>query len=136
MSTGIHRRIRFHSADRRKVLTQESAKEETSPGRIPRVARLMALAIQMETLIASGRVACYADAARLAHVTRARMTQIMNLTRLAPDIQEAVLFLAPVVKGRDPVTERDLRPIAAEFNWSKQRELWARLIGSGQRVTH
>ena len=116
MSADIHRRIRFHSVDRRKVLKQESANEETSPGRIPRVARLMALAIQMETLIASGRVACYADAARLAHVTRARMTQIMNLTQLAPDIQEAVLFIAPVLKGRDPVTERDLRPIAAELN--------------------
>jgi len=96
----------------------------------------MALAIQMEALIASGRVACYADAARLAHVTRARMTQIMNLTRLAADIQEAVLFLAPVVKGRDPITERDLRPVAAELNWTKQRELWARLIGSEQSVTH
>ncbi len=132
MNVGIHRRIRFHSANRRKVLKQESANEETPPGRIPRVARLLALAIRMEGLIASGRVACYADAARLAHVTRARMTQIMNLTRLAPDIQEAVLFLTPVVKGRDPVTERDLRPIAAEFNWTKQRHLWARLIGSEQ----
>jgi len=76
------------------------------------------------------------DAARLAHVTRARMTQIMNLTQLAADIQEAVLFLAPVLKGRDPVTERDLRPIAAEYNWTKQRELWTRLIGSEQSVTH
>jgi hypothetical protein len=60
------------------------------------------------------------------------MTQIMNMTRLATDIQEAVLFLTPVVRGRDPVTERDLRPIAAEFNWTKQRELWARLIGTEQ----
>ncbi len=92
MSTGIHRRIRFHSKDRRKVLIQESANEETLPGRIPRVARLMALAIRMEALIASGRVACYADAARLAHVSRARMTQIMNLTRLAPDIQVCAQF--------------------------------------------
>ncbi len=132
MSAGIHRRIRFHSAGRRKVLIQESANEETPPGRIPRVSRLMALAIRMEALIASDRVACYADAARLAHVTRVRMTQIMNLTRLAPDIQEAVLFLTPVVKGRDPVTERDLRPITAELHWSKQRKLWARLIGSEQ----
>ncbi len=132
MSADIHRRIHFYSAGRRKVLIQESENKETSPGRIPRVARLLALAIRMEELIASGRVACYADAARLAHVTRARMTQIMNLTRLAPDIQEAVLFLTPVTKGRDPVTERDLRPIAAEFNWTKQRELLTRLIGSDQ----
>ncbi len=132
MSASIRRRVRFHTAGRRKVLTQDSAKDETPQGRIPRVARLLALAIRMEELIASDRVECYADAARLAHVTRARMTQIMNLTLLAPDIQEAVLFLTPVVKGRDPVTEHDLRPITAEFNWIKQRELWSRLIGSDQ----
>jgi hypothetical protein len=64
------------------------------------------------------------------------MTQIMNLTQLAAEIQEEVLFLAPVVKGRDPVTERDLRPIAAKFNWTKQRKLWARLIRSEQSVIH
>ena len=128
MSASIHCRVRFHTAGRRKVLTQDSAKDETPQGRIPRVARLLALAIRMEELIDSGRVGCYADAARLAHVTRARMTQIINLTLLAPDIQEAVLFLDPVTKGRDPVTERDLRPITAELNWTKQRELWAHLL--------
>lgn len=51
-------------------------------GRVPRVARLMALAIHFEELVRSGAVADYATLARLGHVTRARMTQIMNLLSL------------------------------------------------------
>lgn len=54
-----------------------------------------------------------AELARLGHVTRARLTKIMNLLNLAPDIQGAVLFLPPTENGRDAVTERDLRPIEA-----------------------
>ena len=60
-------------------------------------------------------------------VSRARVTQIANLTLLAPDIQEAILFLDPVVKGRDPLTERDLRPLVAEPGWGRQRALWKAL---------
>ena len=56
--------------------------------------------------------------------SRARMTQIMNLTSLAPDIQEDLLYLSRVKHGRDPVTERDLRAIAAMKDWEKQRRMW------------
>jgi len=97
-------------------------------GRVPRVARLMALAIRFERLVRDGDVADYADLARLGHVTRARVTQIMNLLNLAPDIQEAILFLSPVENGRDPVTERDLRPIASIPDWRKQRVLWSQVV--------
>jgi hypothetical protein len=75
------------------------------PGRVPRISRLMALAIRFEGLLHAGEVADYAELARLGHVTRARVTQIMNLLNLAPDIQEAILFLAPVEAGHDPVKE-------------------------------
>ncbi len=67
------------------------------------------------------------ELADLGHVTRARLTQIMNLRFLAPDIQEAILFLDPVTSGRDPITERHLRPIAAEPGWRNQRRAWRRL---------
>jgi hypothetical protein len=87
----------------------------------------MALAIRCERLIAGGSIADQAELARLGHVTRARVTQIMNLLHLAPDIQEAILALPPVTEGRDPVTERDLRPIAAEVRWERQRVLWLAL---------
>ena len=55
------------------------------------------------------------------------MTQIMNLLHLAPDIQEAILFLPTVEQGRDPVTERDLRLIVAAADWRMQRKMWDRL---------
>ena len=122
-STAIHYRVRFQSAGRRKVLRPGDG-QDAPRGRIPRVARLLALAIRLEELIASGHVPNYAALARLVGVTRARVTQIANLTLLAPDIQEAILFLDPVVKGRDPITERDLRPLVAEPDWGRQRALW------------
>jgi hypothetical protein len=94
------------------------------PGRVPRVARLIALAIRLERLLAEGVARDYADLARLGGVTRARLTQIMNLTLLAPDIQEELLFLPRTLLGRDPVTEPQLRSIAAVPDWRKQRRLW------------
>ena len=69
-----------------------------------------------------------ADLAKLEHVTWARLTQIMAFLNLAPDIQEAILTMGPTESGRDPVTERDLRPIVAELDWGKQREVWGRSV--------
>ncbi len=99
-------------------------------GRIPRVARFMALAIRFDQLIREGHVADYAELARLAHVTRARMTQIMNLLMLAPDIQEAILFLARVEGGHDPIHLGQLQPIALVPDWRKQRRLWAEITST------
>ena len=82
-------------------------------GKMPRITRLMALAIKFEGLIRDGVVSDYADLARLGVVTRARMTQIMNLLNLAPDIQEEILFLPktlPWFKSRIPCE--------AEFGWA------------------
>jgi hypothetical protein len=87
----------------------------------------MALAIRFEQLLRDGVVTDQAELARLGHVTRARLTQIMNLLNLASDIQEKLLFLPPIDRGRDPVIERDLRPIAAIVDWRKQRGTWVRL---------
>ncbi len=126
-NASIHCRVRFGSADRRKVLRQEGVGQDEPRARIPRVARLMALAIRLEELIAAGHVPSYAGLARLVGVSRARLTQIANLTLLAPDIQEAILFLPPVVKGREPITERHLRPLVAEPDWQRQRAQWERL---------
>ena len=84
----------------------------------------MALAKRMDGLVRSGEVADYADIAWLGNVSRARVTQIMNLLHLAPEIQEALLFLPHTVKGRDPIRETHIRPIAAELEWRKQRRLW------------
>jgi hypothetical protein len=81
-------------------------------------------------MVRRGEVKDYAELARLGHVTRARVTQIMNLLNLAPDIQEAILFLPAVERGHDPVKEWQVRPIAAEAVWAKQRKRW-RTAGRG-----
>lgn len=96
-------------------------------GRVPRVSRLMALAIRFDHLLRRGLVKDQAELARLGHVSRARLTQIMNLLCLAPDIQEAVLFLPLTQRGRDPITERHLRMLAATPDWDTQRRLWQEL---------
>jgi predicted XRE-type DNA-binding protein len=81
----------------------------------------MALAIHFDRLIREGRVADQSELARLVHVTQPQMTQIMNLNLLTPDIQEALLLLPRVTRGRDPIREKTLRPIAAKANWCHQR---------------
>jgi hypothetical protein len=89
----------------------------------------MALAIRLDQLIREGAVADQAELARLGHVSRARLMQIMNLLQLAPDIQEELLFLPPHTRGCEAITERHLRPIAALPDWRGQRRRWRHLIG-------
>ena len=120
----------FRSGNRgRKRLEPGAAPEApvVERGRVPRLTRLMALAIRFDRLVREGQVADYADLARLGHVARARMTQIMNLLTLAPDIQEAILFLPRTVAGQDPISERQIRRIVAEPYWSQQRRIWCTL---------
>ena len=72
----------------------------------------------------------HAELADLGHVSRARISQIMNLLNLAPDIQEELLFLPRTERGRDPIHLRQLQPIAAIPDWKKQRLHW-RLLNAG-----
>ncbi len=105
----------------------EPVLQVTCEGRVPRVARLMALAIKIDGLIQSGAITDQAEAARLGHVSRARMTQIMNLLLLAPDIQDQVLNLPRTVRGHDPIAETHLRSIVREIEWARQRRMWQEL---------
>jgi hypothetical protein len=83
-------------------------------------------------LIADGDVRDYADLARLGHVTRAKLSQIMDLLLLAPDIQEEVLFQPAVESGDDPVHERQLRRIVATTDWGQQRRAWRDVGGTAR----
>ena len=94
------------------------------PGRVPRVARLMVLAIRFDGLIRSGAVKNQAELARLGHVSRARISQILSLLLLAPDIQEEILFLPVTKRGRAPILLCHLWPIAANPDWKCQRRKW------------
>lgn len=84
----------------------------------------MALAIYFDQLISESVVADQAEIARLGHVSRARVTQIMNLLNLAPGFQEELLFLQSTPLGRSAISERLLRPIAASPEWQNQRQIW------------
>ncbi len=123
--TKVHFRSGRHG--RKRLERGDAPVPPIESGRVPRVSRIMALAIRFEGLIRDGVVADQADLARLGHVSRARITQIMNLLYLAPDIQEQILFLPRIERGRDPIKEHQLRPIAAVADWRKQRKLWANL---------
>ncbi len=140
MSTGVTVTKQIHfsmrSRGRREMKPGPAPITETTPeGSVPRVSRLMALAIKMDGLIRSGAVPDQADIARIGHVTRARVTQILNLTLLAPDIQEAILFLPRVRRGRDPLRETHLREVAALADWSGQRRKWAQVLGKASVPT-
>jgi hypothetical protein len=92
---------------------------------VPRIARLMALALRCERLLREETIQDYAELARLGQVTRARMTQIIKLLDLAPDIQEQLLFLPPI----PGLNERNLRPLVARIDWREQRRLFQKIIG-------
>ena len=116
--------LEFRIAGRRGLPRSGADQIPTGAGRPPRIACLLALAHRFDELICSGIVKDYAELARLGHVTRARLTQIMNLLALAPEIQEYLLWLS---SNREcAMTERDLRRIAAEVRWDRQRALFLR----------
>ncbi|NUN01313.1 MAG: hypothetical protein HUU41_09380 [Bryobacteraceae bacterium] len=108
--------------------TESTATAVRRTGRYPRAAQVLALALQFQEMIDSGEVRDYADLARLGCVTRERISQIMILVWLAPDIQEAVLQLSPYT-GRAPFSEGALRRIAKIVNWDEQRQQWQRITG-------
>jgi hypothetical protein len=117
---------RDHS-NRRIMTSTQPAVQMVPTGRIPRVTRLVALAIHFDRLIRDGAIDDQSELARLCRITQPRATQIMNLLHLAPDIIEELLHLPRTTAGRDPINERLLRPVAAVSDWSRQRVMWKNL---------
>ena len=124
MLTAKHK-LEFKSGKRtaKTIVEAGTQPEQPTPARLPRINKMMALAIRFDHLIKSGQVSDQAELARVGHVSRARLTQIMDLNLLAPDIQEEILFLAKAGPGRELISERELRPIAAEADWKEQRRM-------------
>ena len=134
----VKRKVQFQRGrqGRRRITDPSSERNQMPSGRVPRISRLMSLAIRFDRLIQDGVVSDQSELARLAHVTQPRMTQIMNLLHLAPDIQETILFLPRITSGRDPIHEKLLRPIAAEASWLKQRGMWIQIATEEQSIRH
>jgi hypothetical protein len=93
-------------------------------GRLPRITQVLAMALQFQEMIDRGEIHRHADLARLGCVSRERISQMMVLTWLAPDIQEAILRLPQVPGGRFPITEGTLRKMARLPLWEDQRTQW------------
>jgi hypothetical protein len=118
-------RMDFHIRPRRQKGGAGPA--ELSTDRPPRVACLLALAHRFEGLLQTGTVRDYAELARLGHVSRARITQIMNLLDLAVPIQEHLLGVHPATGFPETITEKRLRQIVRETRWDRQLEVFHRL---------
>jgi hypothetical protein len=121
----VRRHVQFSNGERgRRRLRAAAPPAAPPPPAVPRISRLMALAIVLDELIHTGQVSSYHELASLCHVSRSRVCQIMALVELAPDIQEAILFLPP---DGPTVTERRLREILATADWHEQRAMWQHL---------
>ena len=111
--SGATVRSRFPVRRRAEVAEKRAAVGEAKAP--SRVARMLALAHHVERLIEAGELTGYAEAARVLGLTRARLTQVMNLLLLAPETQEALLI------GDLKVSEHTLRSVLGEADWEEQR---------------
>lgn len=109
-----YRSSRVHLSDR-------PPPPKPEPVRRPaKIARMLALAHHLQNAIDRGLVADHAAVARKLGLTRARVTQLLDLLLLAPDLQEAVLAME-AVDGVEPMAERTLRAVAHAGAWEEQR---------------
>jgi DNA invertase Pin-like site-specific DNA recombinase len=109
------------SRNRSQSTPLERGAGEAAPSPIPRISRLLALALRMEQMIQEGTVKSYSELARLGQVSAARITQVMNLLYLAPDIQEQILSRSPPMTG---LRESAVRKLSSVVGWSEQRDCW------------
>jgi hypothetical protein len=105
----------------------ETESSESNRGRLPRITQVLALAIHLDEMIRKGEAMDYADLARLGGLCRERVSQIMRLNYLAPDIQVELLYLPPSATGRYPISETAVRRIANLLSRPQQRERWLHL---------
>jgi hypothetical protein len=134
MSIIVEKTVDFNSRGRGHRQARASAELAGPVGpRVPHLVRLMALAIRCDTLVRSGEIKDYAELAEVAHVSRPRITQVMNLCILAPDIQEQILHMEARPRGRGAILLSHLQSLAAIPDWSKQRRRWRELQ---RRIAH
>jgi hypothetical protein len=98
-----------------------------NPGKIlikrePLLRQNLVLAYQIQELFEKEKAKNLRQVGQWLHMTHARISQIMNLLFLAPDIQEEILFSDEGKVLR--LTEHKIRKIPMEVNWAKQREMW------------
>ena len=88
----------------------------------------LVLAYQVENLFDKGKVKSLSEVAVWLNMCNARVSQVMNLLCLAPDIQKEILL--PRKESIKNITEYHIRLIAMESNWQKQIKMWQDLGGN------
>ncbi len=121
--TTVTRTVSFAVKGKRK----SERKVEQPVGRVPRISKLMALAIRYDQMLNEGVVQSQTELAELLHVSQPRMTQIMNLLHLSPEIQEEILMLPLRYSGKDELFERDLRGLVQLTSWDNQQSLFIQI---------
>ena len=112
----------------------DNASKPKPPARIPRIARLMALAIHYQEMLRTGETTDMIELSRSAKVSQPRMSQIMALNLLAPDIQTELLILPPQSKGKPFLHEKRIRPITAMLEWTEQRVAWHQRLAAKNAI--
>jgi hypothetical protein len=102
------------------------AKPPPAP-RTPMVVELLRKAQEWRRQIEVGEVKSKAEIALRERVSRARITQIMGLLRLTPDIQQQILAMPEAVR-RPGITEHGLRPIAQLCDPANQDARFAEMV--------
>lgn len=100
-------------------------------GRPPRVARMLVQAYLFQRMLENGKARDLADLARTFKLTRARVTQILNYTLLAPDIQKEILAMPAIEPRHEPIREPAMRAVLREVLWSEQRKRWRARVAAG-----
>ncbi len=124
----VKRKVAFQGeVHKRRDAARAARVKLAQTGRVPRIAKLVALASRMQSMLDSGEVESFQQLAEIGRISQPRMTQIMSLLNLAPDIQEELLYLPEVLQGKATIHERLLRPMTREMDWRVQRRMWGRI---------
>ena len=115
----VKKKLVLHCTTRQE---RQQCDEPELPGGLPRITRLMALAIRCDELLRTGKVRDLEHLATIGNVSQPRISQILSLTMLAPEIQETLLFLPRMSKGKPEISEKALRRITMQDDWDEQRE--------------
>ncbi len=124
----VEYKVDFGNGNGKQDIRKDTTKKKRKlPPKFPHVTRLLALAHHLQELIDKGAVEDYADIARLSNLSRARLSQIMNLTLLAPQIQEEILLFKNQKPILDRLREQSLRIVLKSPIWKKQIRIWEKL---------
>ena len=122
-----HIQAKFQTSTVERGQQRVTAPKKPRPARQPRtphITKLMALAIRLEELLATGQVKDQAEIASTAGITHAGVTQIMNLNNLAPSTQADILNFPQSELETPQIIEREIGQIAKVFDWTSQKRHW------------